>query len=154
MTTPTYNDPFGLLRNKKAAELAAGAFTSLTAIPLAQRSRYSSPAADATIELGLGYVQAVLAVLFGVVTTISYDAPGSAGRVSMRSTGGSTLYNFSWSEERERLMLGGFIHGGHPTYQVAVVGLCQAIAAYRCGATAPYDELVATWYALVQAMDR
>jgi hypothetical protein len=154
MTTSTYNDPFGLLRNKKAAELAAGAFTSLTAIPPAQRSRYSSPAADATIELGLGYVQAVLAVLFGVVTTFSYDAPGSAGRVAMRSTGGSTLYTFSWSEERERLLLGGFIHGGHPTYQVAVAGLCQAIAAYRCGATARYDEVITAWYDLIRAMDR
>ena len=154
MTTPTYNDPFGLLRNKKAAELAAGAFTSLETIPPAQRSRYSSPAADATIELGLGYVQAVLAVLFGVVTTISYDAPGSAGRVAMRSTGGSTLYTFSWSEERERLMLGGFIHGGHPTYQVAVVGLCQAIVAHRSGATARYDEVITAWYDLIRAMDR
>ena len=154
MTTPTYNDPFGLLRNKKAAELAAGAFTALQAIPPAQRSRYSPPGEDATIELGLGYVQAVLAVLFGVVTSFSFDAPGQHGRVAMRSSGGSTAYHFSWQATTERLLLGGFIHAGHPTYQVAVVGLCQAIAAYRCGATTPYDELAQTWYALVRAMDR
>ena len=154
MTTPTYNDPFGLLRNKKAAELAAGAFTALQAIPPAQRSRYSPSGEDATIELGLGYVQAVLAVLFGVVTSFSFDAPSTKGRVAMRSTGGSTVYHFSWYATSERLILGGFIHAGHPTYQVAVIALCQAIAAYRCGATAPYDELVETWYALVRAMDR
>ena len=154
MTTPTYNDPFGLLRNKKAAELAAGAFTALQAIPPAQRSRYSPEGDGATIELGLGYVQAVLAVLFGVVTSFSFDAPSTKGRVAMRSTGGSTVYHFSWHATPERLILGGFIHAGHPTYQVAVIALCQAIAAYRCGATAPYDELVQTWYALIRAMDR
>jgi hypothetical protein len=154
VTTPSYNDPFGLLRNKKAAELAAGAFTALQAIPPTQRSRYSPDGADATIELGLGYVQAVLAVLFGVVTSFSFDAPGAQGRVAMRSSGGSTVYHFSWQATPERLVMGGFIHAGHPTYQVAIVGLCQAIAAYRCGVTAPYDELVETWYALVQAMDR
>jgi hypothetical protein len=154
MTTSTYNDPFGLLRNKKAAELAAGAFTALQAIPPTQRSRYSPSGEDATIELGLGYVQAVLAVLFGVVTSFSFDAPGDKGRVAMRSSGGSTVYHFSWHATAERLILGGFIHAGHPTYQVAVVGLCQAIAAYRCGATAPYDELIESWYALVRAMDR
>jgi hypothetical protein len=154
VTTPFYNDPFGLLRNKKAAELAAGAFTALQAIPPAQRSRHSPAGEDATIELGLGYVQAMLAVLFGVVTSFSFDAPGAKGRVAMRSSGGSTVYHFSWHATPERLILGGFIHAGHPTYQVAVVGLCQAIAAYRCGATAPYDELVECWYALVRAMDR
>ncbi|MBK9714820.1 MAG: AAA family ATPase [Kouleothrix sp.] len=74
--------------------------------------------------------------------------------MAMRSSGGSTVYHFSWHATPERLLLGGFIHAGHPTYQVAVVGLCQAIAAYRCGATAPYDELIETWYALVRAMDR
>ena len=58
MTTPTYNDPFGLLRNKKAAELAAGAFTALEGIPPTQRSRYAPNSEEATIELDLGYVQA------------------------------------------------------------------------------------------------
>jgi len=154
VTTLTYNDPFGLLRNKKAAELANGAFTSLEPIPPAQRSRYSPSAEDATFGLGLGYVQAVLAVLFGVVKTFSFDAPAAKGRVTMRSTGGSTMYHFSWHATAERLILGGFIHAGHPTYQVAVIALCQAIAAYRCGATAQYDEIVQTWYMLIQAMDR
>ena len=116
MTTPTYNDPFGLLRNKKAAELAAGAFTALEAIPPAQRSRYA-PNSEGAIELGLGYVQAVLAVLFGVVTSFAFDAPGAKGRVAMRSTGGSTVYHFSWHATPERLLLGGFIHAGHSGFR-------------------------------------
>jgi hypothetical protein len=74
LTTPTYNDPFGLLCLKKTAELANGAFTSLEPISPPQRSRYTPTGEDATIELGLDVAQVVLAVLFGVVNTFSYDA--------------------------------------------------------------------------------
>lgn len=54
----TYNDPFGLLRLKKSAELAGGAFVS--ASPSARHGSAAALAqagADATIELGLGYVR-------------------------------------------------------------------------------------------------
>jgi len=157
ITTPGSEavSPLHVLQHKKAAELSDGAFTRYEPIDPSDRSRYSPSSALTRVELGLGYVQAVLAALHGVVTVLTYDPPGLCGRVETHSTGGSTLYRFTWRDGPDGLLLGGFGHsGGKPTYQAALVALVQAVALFRSGHREQSAELVERWFALVQAMER
>lgn len=151
--TPLFTAPWGILLNKKEAKLAGGAITRGAQIAPANRSAYAT-AGTAVANLGMGYVEAVLAILHGIVGTIAFDPGAAKGRVSMRSTGGPTAYAFSWSVEPGRVVFGGFGHSdGQPTYQAAIVGLAQLIALHRCGATPQSNEAVEQWYAFVAAME-
>lgn len=151
--TPLFTAPWGILANKKEAKLAAGAIVRGDQIAPAHRSVYAT-AGGAPANLGMGYVEAVLAILHGIVGTIAFDAGAAKGRVTMRSTGGPTAYEFSWSVEPGRVVFGGFGHSdGQPTYQAAIVGLAQLVALHRCGATPQSNEAVEQWYALVAAME-
>lgn len=150
--TPLFTAPWGILANKKEAKLAGGAIVRGAQIAPANRSAYAGGSAVA--NLGMGYVEAVLAILHGIVGTIAFDPGAARGRVSMRSTGGPTAYEFSWSVEPGRVVFGGFGHSdGQPTYQAAIVGLAQLVALHRCGATPQSNEAVEQWYALVTAME-
>lgn len=155
-TTPAAAvSPLHILQHKREAELSEGAFARYAPIDPADRSRFSPPAPAHRVELGLGYVQAVLAVLHGVVTVFSYDPPGTAGRVELRSTGGSATYRFAWLDAGDRLTMGGFGHSaGKPTYQSALIALVEAVALHRSGHTGQSAELVERWFALVGAMER
>jgi len=155
MTTPnSAAATLAVLHHKRDAELSHGAFSRYEPIPLADRSRYSSADPAARVELGLGYVQAILAALHGVVTSFSYDPPGFAGRLAHRSTGSSAFYRLSWRDRDGALALGGFAHSdSRPTYQVALAVLVQAICRRHAGHLAGVDELVERWFALVQAME-
>jgi MoxR-like ATPase len=146
--------PLHILQHKRMAELCEGAFSRYHPVLPDERSRYSPTDPTTGVELGLGYVQATLAALHGVVLTCTYDPPGARGRVELRSTGGAAVYCLSWRED-DQLLMGGFQHSaGQPTYQAALVALVQAIALYRSGVLAQSEELVARWFALVQALDR
>jgi hypothetical protein len=102
----------------------------------------------------LGYLEAILAVLHGFVGSISFDTDAARGRVTMRSTGGPIAYQFSWTVEPGRVVFGGFGHSeGQPTYQVAIVTLAQLVALHHCVATAQTSEIIAQWYALIDAME-
>jgi len=145
--------PLHILQHKRDAELSDGAFVRYTPIDPADRSRFSTSTHRA--ELGLGYVQAVLAALHGVVTVFSYDHPGSDGRVELRSTGGSTAYHFAWHDVDNHLILGGFRHSsGKSTYQAALIALVASVALHHAGHTAQSAELVERWFDLVRAMER
>jgi hypothetical protein len=151
--TISYPSPLPILQHKREADLSDGAFVRYTPIAPSERSRFSPTDPTARVELGLGYVQAVLAALHGVVQSFTYDPPGICGWVTMRSSGSSATYHFSWHDDG-RFLLGGFRHsGGQPTYQAALVALVQAIAQARCGVTDATAELVARWAALVQAQE-
>jgi hypothetical protein len=157
ITTPTMLvtlSPLHVLQHKKDAELAHGAFTRYELIDPKNRSHYS-PAAPSIVELGLGYVQAVLAILHGIVSSFSYDAPGLVGRVVAHSANRSSCYQFTWHQESDRFLMGGFVHSrGQPTYQAAIIALVQAIAAYRSGDIMQNLELVERWYGLIGEMER
>lgn len=143
-----------VLHHKRDAELSNGAFARYEPIPLSDRSRYSPTDPAARVELGLGYVQAILAALHGVVTSFSYDPPGFDGRLTHRSTGSSTLYRLSWRDRDGNLAVGGFAHSdSRPTYQVALLALVQAICRRHAGGVSGIDELIERWFALVQAME-
>src|SRR5687767_11619082 len=88
--------PFHLLHNKKEAELSGGALVRHERIDGPSRSRWN-PQAEST--LGLGYAQAVLAVLHGIVTAIMCSSDARAGRVAMQSTSGWPTYSFSWDDD-------------------------------------------------------
>ena len=145
--------PWGILQGKKDAKLASGHFVKGAMVDPANRSRFGGhPEGDT--PLGLGYVEAVLAVLYGIVGVITYDPPGLNGRVTMRSTGGPTAYHFAWRTETGRLLIGGFGHSdGLATYQSAVVALVQLVVQHRVSPSSQTDELVTRWYALVDAME-
>lgn len=143
-----------MLQHKREAELCAGAFARYQPITSSERSRFSPSDPSARVELGLGYLQAVLAALHGVVVSVVFDATARSGRADLRSTGGTATYRFSWNDT-DRLLLGGFVHSaGQPTYQAALIALVQAIALARCGQIAQGAELVERWYGLVGAMER
>lgn len=154
-TTPAAVSPLHILQHKREAELSEGAFARYAPIDPTDRSRFSPPGPAHRVELGLGYVQAVLAALHGVVTVFSYDPPGTAGRVELRSTGGSATYRFAWLDACDRLTMGGFGHSaGKPTYQSALIALVEAVALHRSGHTSQSAELVERWFALVGTMER
>jgi MoxR-like ATPase len=144
--------PWGILLNKKDAKLAGSHIAKGATVEPANRSRYNGDAGETT--LGLGYVEAVLAVLFGIVGVITYDHAGRLGRVTMRSSGGPTAYHFAWRIEDGRVLIGGFDHSdGQATYQAAVVALCQLVVQHRAMPSAQTEELVHRWYALVTTME-
>ncbi len=70
--TSLYNAPWGILANKKEAKLTGGAITRGAQIAAAHRSLYNTTGSAAT-NLGMGYVEAALAVLHGIVGAISFD---------------------------------------------------------------------------------
>jgi hypothetical protein len=155
-------DPRIILLSKKEADLSGPtdhrAFVRSTppvSIPARDRSIYSpAPPSREVVPLGMGYVQAVLSVLHGLVTTYSYDLPGLAGRLVMRSLSRDTsLYNFSWNEGPDGLVMGGFTHSGQPSYHAAVVELVELDALFRCGESQQSQEVVTRWYELVGAME-
>lgn len=145
-------EPFDLLHKLRKARLSGDAFRPNQAIASEVCSRHNTSGRG---SLGLGYVQAVLAILHGCVTTITYGCQGFIGRVVAKSiaAGSSTTYVFAWKEDAGRCELQGFKNG--PTYQAALVGLCQIVARYIAhGPHVQTHELVQRWYELVQAMDR
>jgi hypothetical protein len=149
--------PLYLLQHKKEAELSDGAFVRYQTVAPEDRSRFSPADGPLRVKLGLGYVQAVLAALHGVVRLFSYDAPGLTGRAALRSIGRSITYHFTWNDDHtaNQFLLGGFTHSaGKPTYQAALLALVQAVALYRSGQTGQSAELVERWYSLVQTMER
>ena len=153
-TTPATISPLHVLQHKKDAELAQGAFARYEPIEPHLRSRYSPTDPLLRVELGLGNVQGVLATLHGIVTSFSYDAPGLIGRIVAYSANRSSCYQFTWRQDSDRFLMGGFVHSrGQPTYQAAIIALVQAVAAYRSGDIMQSTELVERWYALIGHME-
>src|SRR5437762_13142749 len=95
----------GVLTHKKHDEFSNGAFERYAPIPDEIRSRYaqawedpyaSGEWAGSPARLGLGYLQAILAVLGGCIQASSFDAPGCRGRITVQR---GSLYELSWNEE-------------------------------------------------------
>lgn len=142
------NAVLSALHFKKTAELSHGAFARWEDIPAEACSRYHKPTRKA--ELALGYIQAILAILHGVVQHFSSNATGLSGWVSMRSTTGSHIYRFSWHETATQVRIGGFVHDGKPTYQAAVVAFVQL---YQRRDSAQASEVIERWNTLVARLN-
>jgi hypothetical protein len=98
--TSLFSAPWGILFNKRASKLAGGAISRGATVRPMERSRYNSFGRSETsvTAIGMGFVEAVLGVLTGLVSVVAYDPFASKGRVSMRSSGGPTAYAFSWAD--------------------------------------------------------
>lgn len=151
-TAPTA--PWGILLNKKDAKLAGSHIVRGDVVGPANRSRYNGASAETLVPLGLGYVEAVLAALYGVAGVISYDPPGLRGRATLRSSGGPIAYHFAWRQEGDTLLIGGFEHSdGQATYQAALVALVALVVQHRASPSSQTEELVERWFALIDAME-
>lgn len=160
MSTTSRISPFLMLLNRAEEKLNKGAFTRHEPIAERLRTRHRCAWVDVAAKgelakvaspLGLGYLQAVLSVLHLFPVHLSYDAPGMTGRLTGKST---DLYHLSWNEAEGAVCLqGGFIYGGKPNYQSAVLGLAQAFAMYLSGERLQSEEFATSWCALLRAMD-
>src|SRR5260370_36825681 len=95
---------FALFR-KKTSELSAGYYSRGAIVRLSNRSRYNTRPEDAVCELGMGIVQAILAVLSGHVTRISWSDGGKVGTLHLLSASGPGEYDFTWDESDPELGL-------------------------------------------------
>jgi MoxR-like ATPase len=140
-----------VLRNKKTSQFAP-AFARHQPIAPANRSRFNT---RADTVLGLGYVDAVLAVLHGLIRALSYDCAGARGRVSVSGSGGGPAYALTW-DTTGACVYGGFSHSsGRPAYQAAIVGLCELACRARHPGTADTQvfEVMTRWRTLLTALD-
>lgn len=152
--------PFTILLNRAEEKLNKGAFTRHDPIAERLRTRHRFAWTDVAAKgelakvpspLGFGYLQAVLSVLRLFPVHMSYDALGFVGRLAYKS---SDMYHLSWNETGGvECLQGGFIYGGKPNYQSAVLGLTQAIAMYLSGERLQSEEVVKSWCALLHAME-
>lgn len=145
----TANHPLGVLINKRAS-----IFTDLPfggTIAPANYSRHRPSGVPA--RLGLGFVDAIAATLQRYVTHVSFDTGAAIGRVTVEASGSSDVRHFSFATTGDRLEFGGFAHSsGKPTYQVAIIGLCAALARVREGGSGA-QEVAERWWQLLRALD-
>lgn len=142
---------FGVLRHKKASQFVPD-FPRHQRLAPEHCSRYARRE-DAV--LGLGYVDALLAVLHGLVRELSYDRDGARGRISVSGSGGGPAYALTW-DTGGACAYGGFSHSsGRPSYQAAIVGLCELLcrARHPGSADAQVEEVVERWHALLAALE-
>ena len=108
MTTTPPVAPWGILFNKKEARFAGGTITRGARIAAAHRSRHATDRTDTVF--GMGFLDAILAVLHGLVGSIQTLPTAHQGRLVLRSSGGSSLYHLTWKviPASQALLLGGF----------------------------------------------
>src|SRR5205085_12437955 len=87
---------FSALFRKGKAELSGGYYEQgyHDSIDSTHRSRYNTKSGT----LGMGFVQALLAVLSAHVISFEWKEQGKMGVVRLASTSGQGEYQFSWDE--------------------------------------------------------
>lgn len=142
-----------VLFRKKAAELSRGYYSRGAKVTPPNRSRFNTRPDDASCEVGMGIVQALLAALSGHVDQFSWRERGLVGSAHLLSTSRGSDYHFSWDERDPELALfGGFANG--PTYQLAILHLLLCYLDQYHGGSERSAEVMECWFALVSAMQR
>ena len=144
------------LFGKREAELSSGFYRRGAVVRLANRSRYNTLAASETPSLGMGMVQAVLAVLTIHVASFAWDAQGQVGSAVLYSTSkrpkNQYTYQFSWDErDPENPLYGGFEKG--LTYQLVVLHIITCCLGGVYQRSERCSEVVERWFELVRACD-
>jgi len=140
-----------VLFRKKSAELSGDSYTRGAKVSPPNRSRYNRKPDDASCEIGMGMVQAMLAVLSGHVDLFSWQ--GQVGYAHFSSTSSGTSYEFTWDERNPELgIYGGFTKG--PTYQVAMLQLILCYLDQLHGGSERSTEIMERWFSLVDTMVR
>jgi hypothetical protein len=142
-----------VLFRKKSAELSRGYYSRGAKVRPPNRSRFNRKPDDASCEVGMGIVQALLAVLSGHVEQFSWEDRGLVGTAHLFSTSGGSDYHFTWDERAPELTLfGGFANG--PTYQLAILHLILGYLDQYQGGNERSAEMMECWFTLVAAMLR
>ena len=142
-----------ILFKKKTAELSRGYYSRGALIWPPNRSRHNTKPAEASCQIGMGIVQALLAALSGHVELFSWREQGRVGHTHLVSTSSSRDYDFTWDEMDPQLgLFGGFTKG--PTYQLAVLHLILCYLDHLHGGSERSAEVMECWFALVEAMGR
>lgn len=143
-------DTITCLMNKKVCGLSGDIYLRGHRIQPDNLSVYNTQRSKTDSALGMGFVQAILAVLSGAVRGCTFDDDTRTGKVTIASLGASGMYQMSWDRRGTDLLLGGFING--PAYQAAMVGLVMEVV--RSTAESHGDNaLVSAWYTLLRQMD-
>src|SRR5207237_5312974 len=101
-----------VLFRKKNAELSRGYYSRGAKVWPPNRSRYNRKPDDASCEVGMGIVQALLAALSGHVDQFSWRERGLVGSAHLYSTSSGCDYHFTWDErDPELAQFGGFANG-------------------------------------------
>lgn len=142
-----------VLFRKKAADLSRGYYTRGAEVWPPNRSKYNRKPDDASCEIGMGIVQALLAVLSGHVDRFSWTGQGQVGYAHFASTSSPDDYDFTWDERDPDLgLFGGFANG--PTYQLAMLHLILCYLDSLHGGGDRSAELMECWFTLVEVMTR
>lgn len=142
-----------VLFRKKTAELSRGFYARGAKVWPPNRSRFNPRPPDAPCEIGMGIVQALLAVLSGHVDQFAWRARGLEGSAHLYSTSSGSDYSFTWDEgDSELALFGGFANG--PTYQLAILHLIRCYLDRLHGGSERSAEVMECWFALVSAMGR
>jgi hypothetical protein len=142
-----------VLFRKKSAELSRGYYARGAKVWPPNRSRFNPKPDDASCEVGMGIVQALLAALSGHIDQFSWRNGGLVGSAHLYSTSSGSDYHFTWDERDPELALfGGFANG--PTYQLAILHLILCYLDLYRGGSERSAEVMECWFALVGAMQR
>lgn len=143
----------GVLFRKKNAELSRGSYSRGAKVWPPNRSKFNRKPDDASCEVGMGIVQALLAALSGHIDQFSWQEQGLVGIAHLYSTSSGSDYHFTWDERAPELTLfGGFANG--PTYQLALLHLILGYLDQYRGGSERSAEMMGCWFALVAAMLR
>jgi len=143
------------LFRKKSADLSGGYYTRSSTVRKENRSQYNELSATETASLGMGIVQAVLAVLSLHVESFTWGEQGRIGQATLYSTSkrpkSSYTYEFSWDERDPAFpMYGGLANG--LTYQLVMLHLITSFLDARYRASEGRMEVFRCWNALVSAL--
>lgn len=141
------------LFQKKTAELSRGYYNRGAEVQPSNRSKYNSKPEDVVCAMGMGIVQALLAILSGHVQQFSWREQGKVGAAHFASTSSRDTYDFTW-DERDAVvgLYGGYTNG--PTYQVAMLHLILCYLDQYHGGSERSAEVMERWLRLVDGMQR
>ena len=141
---------FYALFGKDVAELSGGYYRkgNHDTIEDQNRSRYNTRSGT----LGMGFVQALLAVLSSHVISFDWKEQGQAGVAIIKSSSGKGMYTLSWDERDPAAPCYGNFQN-HATYQLAILGLITCLLdQYVRGGSIQSQEVAERWYDLVDVM--
>lgn len=116
-------------------------------------SRYSPYKGKRDGTMGMGLVQAILALANGLLQTLSCSTDGHCGRLRVRSSSSAHHYDLTWDDrDRSRLIVGGLVT---PRYQVAVAGFALLWGQWtlRLRGHTVAEEVVERWGVLLSALE-
>lgn len=157
MTTPSVADGIHALWSKGIAELSGGAYMKGATVHRDNRSKYNKTDPGKPASLSMGIVQAILAVLNGLVETFSWSGDGEVGTATLHTSGTRPALHspksaqFTWDEQDpDAGVYGGFKDKAN--YKLAVLNFITCYLDGRRGGSPRSEEVMERWRALQGAL--